>query len=79
MSKSASTTCTTVRGCTNAPTHEITAGGKLRGLPARASVDPVHLFACRLHLQIATGFTRNREDRTITELTTVQPDLFENP
>jgi hypothetical protein len=78
MPKPTPTTCTTVRFCTAAPTHEITAGGKIRGLPARASVDPVHLFACNLHLPIATGFTSTREQRTITELPPVQPTLLDN-
>lgn len=70
-------TCTTVRACTATATHEIIASGKIRGLPAKANVDPVDLFACELHLPIATGFTRNRQERSIVQLPTAQPTLFD--
>jgi hypothetical protein len=70
-------TCTTVRGCPEAATHEITAGGKIRGLRARPTDAPLHLFSCERHLPIAAGYTRNREERKIAALPPVQPDLFD--
>ncbi len=78
MPKPVPPTCTTVRACTAAPLYEITAGGKIRGLPARANVDPVHLFACGLPRPSASVFTRAREERTITRLSPEQPTLLDN-
>ena len=72
-------TCTTVRGCTAEATHRVTAGGKIRGLPARAGATPVDLLACEKHLPIAAGYVRNREERKLTELPPRQPNLFDNP
>lgn len=71
-------TCTTVRGCDGTATHRITATGKIRGLPARASASPVNLLTCERHLPMATELTRNREDRTITGLPPAQLSLFDN-
>ncbi len=72
-------TCTTVRACTAEATHHVTGGAKIRGLPVRAGADPVDLLACDLHLSIATGFVRNREERSITPLPPEQPTLFDQP
>ena len=72
------TTCTTVRSCTALATHEITAGAKLRGLPASASADPIHLLACEAHLPLAADRVRNRETRSLRRLPDPQPTLFDN-
>jgi hypothetical protein len=71
-------TCTTVRTCTSAATHEVTATGRLRGLPLSASVDPVDLLACPEHLFLATDRIRNRAISHIIELPPAQPTLFDN-